>query len=62
MASFYSVNVTGVGGAGSSAATTTAATKQRLSSAAAATTGNSTSVRASNTVMVNSSKFPFGPD
>ncbi|MBV9667826.1 MAG: hypothetical protein JO327_06810 [Nitrososphaeraceae archaeon] len=48
IASFYSVNVTGVGGRSSSATTST---KQRLSSSPA--------IRTNNTVMVNSSNFPF---
>ena len=54
IASFYSVNVTGVGGASSA----TTGTKQRLSSSVI--TGNSTAIRTNNTVMVNSSNFPFG--
>lgn len=48
IASFYSVNVTGVGGASSAA---TIGTKQRLSSS---------DTRTNNTVMVNSANFPFG--
>jgi hypothetical protein len=57
MASFYSVNVTGVGG-GSSA--TIAKQLPSTSSSPAAITGNSSTVRKNNTVMVNSSEFPFG--
>jgi hypothetical protein len=53
MASFYSVNVTGVGGASSATGT-----KQQLSSSVI--TGNGTAIRTNNTVMVNSSNFPFG--
>jgi hypothetical protein len=56
MASFYSVNVTGVGG-GSSA---TIAKQLPSTSSPAAITGNSSTVRKNNTVMVNSSEFPFG--
>jgi hypothetical protein len=54
IASFYSVNVTGVGGASSA----TTGSKQRLSSSVI--TGSSTATRTNNTVMVNSSNFPFG--
>jgi hypothetical protein len=54
IASFYSVNVTGVGGASSA----TTGTKQRPSSSVII--GNSTAIRTNNTVMVNSSNFPFG--
>jgi hypothetical protein len=52
IASFYSVNVTGVG------VSSTTATKQQLSTAI---TGNSTPARANSTITANSSKFPFGP-